>query len=93
MDSALATSSVDAARVAAGIAYLAGKAAEPARGVHALLKCCKAAICAARPAAVNRAPRIVLGLGVRSDSDDADANSQVNSKNLIAAPGFAVILR
>jgi hypothetical protein len=53
------------------------KAAEPARGIHALLKCCKAAICAAaRPTAVNRAPRIVLGFGVISNADDADANSQ-----------------
>jgi hypothetical protein len=39
--------------------------AEATRGVHALLKCCKAAICAARPTAVNRAPGIILGFGSR----------------------------
>jgi hypothetical protein len=39
------------------------QAAEPARGFHALFKCCEAAICAARPTTVNRAPRIVLSLG------------------------------
>jgi len=40
------------------------EAAQPARGVHALLKCCETAICtAASPStAVKGAPRIVLGL-------------------------------
>jgi hypothetical protein len=53
------------------------KAAEPARGIHALLKCCKAAICAAtRPTAVNRAPRIVLGLGARHYPGSHDENCQ-----------------
>jgi hypothetical protein len=37
------------------------------RGVHALLKCCEAAICAAVvEAAVNCTPRIVLGLSARA---------------------------
>jgi hypothetical protein len=53
------------------------KAAEPAGGIHALLKCCKAAICAAaRPTAVNRAPRIVLGLGSRHYPGSQDENCQ-----------------
>jgi hypothetical protein len=53
------------------------KAAEPPRGIHALLKGREAAIrAAASPAAVNRALRIVLGLGMRSDTDDTDANPQ-----------------
>jgi len=52
-------------------------AAKPARGVHALLKCCEAAIRAAIvEAAVNCTPRIVLGLGGCSNADDTDTNSQ-----------------
>src|SRR5215469_2615940 len=47
------------------------------RGFHALLKCCEATI---RPAvviaAVNRAPRIILGLGACFRTDHTDANSQ-----------------
>jgi hypothetical protein len=41
------------------------EAAEPARGIHALLKRCEAAICTAtaHATAVNRAPRIVLSIG------------------------------
>src|SRR6516165_10154281 len=37
------------------------QATEPARGFHALFKCCEAAICGtAKSVAINRAPRIVL---------------------------------
>jgi len=41
------------------------EATKPARGCHALFKCCEATVCtaAAPPTAVNRAPRIVLSLG------------------------------
>jgi hypothetical protein len=51
-------------------------AAKPSRGFHALLKGRETAICpAARCSlAVNRAPRIVLGLGMRSSADHTDAN-------------------
>jgi hypothetical protein len=59
------------------------KAAEPACGVHALLNCCEAAICAAatHPTAVNRAPRIVLSFagsdedGCCSDNAERDHRS------------------
>jgi len=51
-------------------------AAKSARGVHALLKCCEAAIRAAARIAVIRAPRIVLGFGACSNADDRDTNSQ-----------------
>ena len=52
--------------------------AKSARGFHALLKCCEAAIRAAAVVAhtVVCAPRIVLGLGACSDTDDTDAKSQ-----------------
>jgi hypothetical protein len=49
---------------------------EPARGFHALFKCCEPAICAARLTTVNRTPGIVLGFGACSNADDTDANSQ-----------------
>jgi hypothetical protein len=49
--------------------------ADPAHGVQTLLKGCEAAICPAE-APIIRAPRIVLGLGTISESDDTDANSQ-----------------
>jgi hypothetical protein len=54
------------------------KAAKPPRSGHALLKGYEAAIGAAASSslAVNRAPRIVLGLGTCSSADDTDANSQ-----------------
>jgi hypothetical protein len=53
------------------------QAAEPARGFHALFKCCEATVCTpAHPAAVNRAPRIVLGLSAIFNADEKDANSQ-----------------
>jgi hypothetical protein len=54
------------------------KASEPARRGHALFKGYETAIrAAAGPSpAVNRAPRIVLGLSACSDADDKDANSQ-----------------
>jgi hypothetical protein len=39
------------------------QAAEPACGVHALLKCYEATVCTAASSDVNRAPRIVLGFG------------------------------
>jgi hypothetical protein len=43
------------------------------RGVHALLKCCEAAICAAIvETAVNCTPRIVLGFGPRADAEQGD---------------------
>src|SRR6516165_6210520 len=53
-------------------------AAEPSRGFHALLKAREAAICPAaiRSTVIQRAPRIVLSLGARSNADDTDANSQ-----------------
>jgi hypothetical protein len=40
------------------------KATEPARGFHALFKCCETAVCTAVacPIAINCAPRIVLGV-------------------------------
>ena len=52
--------------------------AKSARGFHALLKCCEAAIRAAAVVAhtVVCAPRIVLGLGACSNADHTDANSQ-----------------
>jgi len=51
------------------------KAAEPPGGFHALFKCYEAAICTAadRSTTVIRAPRIVLGFGACSKSNDADA--------------------
>lgn len=54
------------------------KASEPARGGHALFKGCETAIRAAadRSTAVNRAPRIVLSLGMISKADDTEANSK-----------------
>jgi hypothetical protein len=54
------------------------KASEPKRGGHALFKAYETAIRASAdsPAAVNRAPRIVLGFGACSNADDRDANSQ-----------------
>jgi hypothetical protein len=50
-------------------------AAETARGFHALFERHKPAILAANPVVVNRAPRIILGFGAISRSDDTDANS------------------
>jgi hypothetical protein len=50
-------------------------AAEPARGLHALFERYKPAILAAHPVVVNRTPRIILGFGAISHSDDTDANS------------------
>ena len=57
---------------------LVAKASEPERGGHALFKAYETTICASAdsPAAVNRAPRIVLGFGACSNADDTDANSQ-----------------
>jgi len=54
------------------------KASHPSRGFHALFKGYETAIRAAADCstAVNRAPRIVLGLGACSNADDTDANSQ-----------------
>jgi hypothetical protein len=54
------------------------KAADLAHGVETLLKRCEPAICtaAAMPITVVRAPRIVLSLGMRSNADETDANSQ-----------------
>ena len=74
MDNGLATSSVDAARVEAGIAYLAGNYCR-AHGVHALLECHKPAIRTAATAAVIRTPRIVLGLGRHPAAEQSDTNS------------------
>jgi hypothetical protein len=52
-------------------------AAEPSRCFHALLKGREAAIRAAVvEAAVIRTPRIVLGLGLPSNPDDADTDSE-----------------
>jgi hypothetical protein len=65
MDSALATFSVNVAGWRLVLRIGLAKAAEAARGLHALLKCCEATVCAAaaHAAAVKRAPRIVLGFG------------------------------
>jgi len=54
------------------------KAAQSARSGHALFKAYETAISPApdRSSAVNRAPRIVLGLSARSNADYTDANSQ-----------------
>ena len=62
------------------------KAAEPACGVHALFKCYEAAIChaATHPTAINRAPRIVLGLGARPYCNSSDIRSTKSSKIFIA---------
>jgi hypothetical protein len=50
---------------------------EASRGGHALLEGRETAICpAVVEAAVNRTPRIILGFGAHSDSDDADTNPQ-----------------
>jgi hypothetical protein len=52
-------------------------AAEASRGGHALLESRETAICpAAVDIAVNRTPRIILGFGAHSDSDDGDTNPQ-----------------
>ena len=55
------------------------KATDPAHGVQTLLERCEPAICTAAtvPATtIIGAPRIVLGLGACSNTDDTDANSQ-----------------
>ena len=51
--------------------------ANPAHGVETLLKGCETAVRAAAVSAVAvvRAPRIILGFGAISRSDDTDANS------------------
>ena len=56
--------------------------AEPARGFHALLKCCEAAIRAAatHSTAVNRAPRIVLSFG-RSVEHSCCSNNAERKQN------------
>jgi hypothetical protein len=78
MDSALATFSVNVAGWRLVLRIGLAKAAEAARGLHALLKCYEAAICTAagRPAIVNRAPRIVLRLGSRAYCNSSDISCQ-----------------
>jgi hypothetical protein len=62
------------------------KAAEPARGFHALFKCYEAAICTAanRSFTVNRTPRIVLGFGGLSMQRTPTPIPNMNSKSLMA---------
>ena len=66
-------------------------AAEPARGLHALLKCCEATVCTAC-SVVNRAPRIVLRPGWFFNAYDTDANYQHEQREpharLLAAPCY-----
>src|SRR5215467_13662718 len=55
------------------------KATDPTHGVQTLLKCCEPAICTAATVsttAIIGAPRIVLGVGACSNTDDTDADSQ-----------------
>jgi hypothetical protein len=67
---------------------LLAKAADPAHGVQTLLKCSEPTIHAAAAhiaAAVGRAPRVILRLGLRTHPANARANSNRNSKSRIAA--------
>jgi hypothetical protein len=54
------------------------QATEPARRLHALFKCCKAAICAAaaHPTAVYRAPRIVLSIAWTVEHSHCHENTE-----------------
>jgi hypothetical protein len=64
------------------------EAAEPARGVHALLKCCESAICtaAAHPTAVNRAPRIVLSFAGSDEDGCCSDNAERDYKSHRSSP-------
>ena len=50
---------------------------DSARGSRALFECCEAAVCNAanHSIAINCAPRMVLGVGGRANSNDADTNN------------------
>src|SRR6516165_2827778 len=73
------------------------QATEPARGFHALFKCCEAAICGtAKSVAINRAPRIVLSFCwsvQHSCCDDNTERKQDKSHPYLplASPNIALV--